>query len=285
VSSTDAVKKETRKKIYDTYDEVIVRLCPHPGHLVTEGKFSGKLSDVREDFKIHVDHIISDMLNNLHPKRISSNQILLCRELPDYVKEYVTLYENVKTSLPEAMTILETTEKICQENAKTKTIHYYKENMMSRIKARRMTKDDIIAWHNSCLRDAKKYFKKMYVMGKDDDIKKIGEDIMKSIDKEYQQFLCMSKEGGVLVLVTEFVKDVLKTFNINFGILNEIFFKNLFLVLGLGYILTTFMPFGGEIVAFMIRYTICFMGGMYLCIYLKDHESQKEIITDDKTIN
>jgi atlastin len=278
VSSMDTVKRETRKKIYDTYDNVVVRLCPHPGHLVTEGKFSGKLSDVRDDFKIHVDHIIKDLLKNLKPKKISSNQTLLCRELPDYVKEYVTLYENVKGSLPEAMTILETTEKICQENAKAKTIYYYKENMISRIKSKNMCKDDIAAWHNSCLRDAKKYFNKMYVMGKDDDIKKVRDDIMKTIEKEYQQFLLMSKEKNVIIIAIETIRDILKSLDINFDLLNEIFLKNSFLVLGLFYCLTSFIPFGGEFIASFIKYIFCVLIGAYLTVYLKDQEVKKDMI-------
>jgi len=82
---TDKIKIDTRKKIYDTYDDVVVRLCPHPGHLVTEGQFSGKLSEIRDDFKIHVEHIISEILDKIKPKRISGTQNLLCRELPKHI--------------------------------------------------------------------------------------------------------------------------------------------------------------------------------------------------------
>lgn len=163
--SMDNIKLETRKKIFDAYDNVVVRLCPHPGYIVTEGKFSGKMAEIREDFQIHIKHIINDMLKNIEPKRISNTQTLLCRELPVYMREYINLYENVKDNLPAAMTILETTEKICQDNAKTKTVHYYKEKMMTRLKSKALYKDDIVAWHNSCLRDSHKYFNRIFITG------------------------------------------------------------------------------------------------------------------------
>lgn len=278
LSIIDETKRETRKKIYNTYDDVVVRLCPHPGHLVTEGKFSGMLSDIRDDFKIHVDHIITRILNDLRPKRIGSNQILLCREFPNYVKEYVTLYDNVKASLPEAMTILETTEKICQENAKTKTIHHYRERMMSRIRETRMTRDDISAWHKSCLRDAQRYFNKLYVMGRDEDIVQIRKDILLLIENEYQQFLMMSREKNILYMALDAVKDFIMYLDINFDLLSELFIKNAFMILALSYIFTSFIPFGGEFIATIISYIICILSGIYICVYLKGRKDELERI-------
>ncbi|VBB17790.1 atlastin-2-like [Yasminevirus sp. GU-2018] len=277
--SIDKVKIDTRKKIHDTYDNVVVRLCPHPGHLVTEGKFSGRLSEVREDFMIHVEHIINQILKDLEPKRIGSNQALLCRELPNYLKEYVTLYENVKDALPEAMTILETTEKICQENAKTKTVHYYREKMMSRLRSRSMTKEDIEAWHKSCTREAQRYFNKLYIMGKDEDIKKIRDDIMRDIASEYQQCLLLAKEKNLFNIVYNGVTDLLRHLNLNVDFLSELFLKNSFLFMGVAYMFTVFLPFGGEFIASIIRYVVCMLAGMYLCIYLKEQKNSEAVVS------
>lgn len=212
----DDVKRETREKIFQTYDNVVVRLCPHPGHLVTENLFSGKLNDVREDFKIHVDNFIKKMLDDIQPKRISNHQILLCSELPKYIKEYITLYENTQGVLPEPRTILEITEKICQNNAKEKTVNQYKLRMTKRLKARAMSKEDIEVWHNECLREANKYFKKLYIMGKDTDINKIQEEIIKDINIEYEHYRLMTKDTNMLMILFTIIYELIKKIISNF---------------------------------------------------------------------
>jgi hypothetical protein len=267
-TNTDKVRLNTRNKIFNTYDEVVVKLCPHPGHLVTEGKFSGKMSEIRDDFKIHVEHIISDILATVNAKRISENQILLCSELPQYMKEYVLLYENVKNSLPHAMTILETTEKICHENAKTKTIQYYKDNMLLKIKSKSMTADDINAWHNNCMRESKKYFNKLYIMGKEEDISKTKMSILKDIDKEKEYFLMMSDDNStIFTTIFKGAFNYLDRFNIASYVspefLNNLLIKIVMIVLGFLYILSFFLPFG-DIIATVVKYLICLFCGIYL---------------------
>jgi atlastin len=290
-TNTDKVRLNTRKKIFNTYDEIVVKLCPHPGYLVTEGKFSGKLSEIRDDFKIHVEHIISNILMSVKAKRISETQTLLCSELPEYMKEYVMLYENVKSSLPHAMTILETTEKICHENAKTKTIQYYKDNMMLKIKSKSMTNDDINAWHDNCLRESRKYFNKLYIMGKEEDIVKTKTSIIKDIEKEKENFLMMSC-GNATIFTTLFrtTYDYLDKFNVrNFvsaEFLNNLLIKIIMSVLIFVYILSFFIPFG-DAIASIVKYLICLFCGIYLSS-LQNEVSCKKVIgtmlNEDKSI-
>jgi hypothetical protein len=250
-----------RKKILDTYDDVVVRLCPHPGHLVTEGKFSGRLTEVREDFLIHVDHIVRSILKNLKPKRISNDQDLLCRELPKYMKEYITLYENVKEALPEAMTILETTKKICQDNAKTKTVHFYKENMLSQIKTKKMTTEDIEAWHNNCFRESNKYFNRMYIMGKDEDIRKIKELVMIDINDEYSQFLLMAQNNRhIFDTMIDVANNYLKTISM----MDWFHTNNPLFILFFLFMFTKLLPMGGEFIVEIIKYSLCFACGMFM---------------------
>lgn len=277
INSMDKVKIDTRKKIFNTYDNVIVRLCPHPGHIVTEGKFSGKMTEIREDFKIHVEHIIGMMLKDLNPKKIGKSQILLCSELPYYLKEYVTLYDNVKNSLPAAMTLLETSEKICQDNAKTKTLHFYRDHMLSRIRTRVMTKEDIDAWHNNCMRESQKYFNKLYIMGKDDAIKQIRENIMKDIESEHCQYLSLAKEKTVFYVIFVSIVNFLKKFNLNFDVLSEAFLKNSFLVLGIAYVFTMFLPLGADLISSVIKYAVCILGGIYLCVFVRDQKNNEQL--------
>lgn len=293
---SDPVKIETRKKIYDTYDNVVVRLCPHPGYIVTEGKFSDRLSEVRKDFIIHVQHIIQKILLDIEPKRIGGNQILLCRELPEYLKGYIKLYENVKESLPEAMTILETTEKICQDNSVTKTLHFYKEMMISRIKTRHMIKEDIEAWHQCCYRDATKFFNKLYIMGDDVDIKNVRQHINDEIQKEYFYFLLMASEKNIVNIyclkifekILELGKRVSKKLNIKFNLLSELFLRNFSIILAISYIFSLFIPYpyGSELLCSLIKYAMFILLGIYICLYIeKDNvlleETQKNTLCDD----
>ena len=276
---TDKIKIDTRKKIYNTYDDVVVKLCPHPGHLVTEGQFSGKLSEIRDDFKIHVEHIIAEMMDKIKPKRISGTQNLLCRELPNYMQQYVMLYENVKDSLPEAMTILKTKKKICQENARTKTLHFYKDKMLSRLKSRSMSADDIEAWHKGCLREAQKFFKKMYIMGKDDDIESVKVIILNEIEYEHKQFLLMAQEKNLLISITNSLTQAINHISANYGsyINNYSLIQSGFIFLGIFYILSSFMPFGGDFLGMVLRHMACILCGILVCSNSGKQKQKMEI--------
>lgn len=260
----DNVKFETRKKLYDTYENVVVKLCPHPGYIVTEGKFSGRLSDIRDDFITHVEHIITGILRDVKPKKIGSSQVLLCRELPVYLKEYVRLYENVKESLPKALNILETTEKICQENARTKTVHHYKELMLLRIKNRSMSKEDIQVWHYSCVRESEKFFKRLYILGKDEDITNIKNLINADIANEFKNFLLMARDSNILALLENTFKTIFEYLHkIDMGKLINYVFNNILLFVIVTYIVISFIPLGEVI--FTIMKLLCFVFfGVYI---------------------
>lgn len=153
-------KLDTRKKIFDTYENVTVKLCPHPGHLVTEGKFSGNISEIREDFRLHVNHIIDDVLETIKPKRINDN-FLLCADLPEYMTRCVMLHENVRESLPKSISTLEGTEKIFNDDIVTKTLQHYQALLKNRTK----TSDISVSIHDLCVQETRCYFNKLYVMG------------------------------------------------------------------------------------------------------------------------
>jgi atlastin len=267
----DTNKIETRKKIYDTYDNVVVRLCPYPGYTVTEGHFTGNLSEVRDDFKMHIEYIISEILNNVQPKRISSSQKLLCDELPAYIKEYVVLYENVKVSLPEALNILETTEKICQDNAKNKTVYFYKERMMARIKNNPISKDEIDELHKKYSDDAQEFLNEMYIMGKEEDIEKVKIHTLNCINDEYQQFLLMACENNAMIVALNGIFDIIK--NINNYQIDADSVKNGFVILCFAYVFTMILPFGSEFLATIIKYIGCIFIGMLVCLYAKNQDN------------
>jgi atlastin len=210
--SKDDVKRNTRKRIMNTFDEVNVRLCPHPGHMVTEGVFTGKLDQVRKEFMIHMDYIIGDILSNLEPKRISSNIELICSDVPDFMRRYVDLYRNVKEDLPEPRTILETTSKISQTGAKTGTVGRYKQVMMEQIRNGDLTREEIETLHVSAKNRAYKYFNEMCVMGEDDEILSIMKSIDTEIDEEYTNFLRMAVERNLMFRVNQLITMVIRYF-------------------------------------------------------------------------
>ena len=229
-----------------------------------------------EDSVEHMVDEIHEMLEDIKPKRISNHQVLLCRELPKYIKEYIILYENTQDSLPKARTILETTEKICQENAKTKTIHYYKTHMSNRLKNMSMTKEDINAWHKECLRESKKYFNKLYIMGEDDSIQIIQKEILKEIENEYDSYLLIARENSIFNYIINYGTNVLRIFNFGFCFMNKSILKFFLLLCFVFYVGTLFFPLCGEIAISCLKYIICLLIGMYVCTCQKENNDDSK---------
>ena len=182
-------QKETRQKIFNIYNNVLVRLCPHPGHLVTENKFSGRLTDVRQDFKLHVGDIINRMLLSIKPKKILNGQYLLCRDFPSYLQQCINLYDNIEDTLPQTMTQLETTVKISQTKAIHDTVLRYINKMNKYINSKDSNNLNISTYHTDCKRDAIKYFNKLYIMGNDEERKTTYQDMITEITNEYNIIL------------------------------------------------------------------------------------------------
>jgi atlastin len=215
-------KHKTRNKLSNTFDKINVRLCPHPGHLVTEGLFSGNLNNVREEFKIHIDYIISDILKNLESKRISSNMNLICSDVPEFMQKYVELYRNIKESLPESRTILETTSKISQTGAKTNTVKQYKQKMLKFIKLNSPDSEEIKCFHNNARDQAYNYFNSIFIMGEEDEIKLVMSLIESEIEEELKRFLLMSVNKNLLYRVNQIVNIIIQNIMILFNMdLNE----------------------------------------------------------------
>lgn len=287
----DAIKRETREKIFNTYDNVVVRLCPHPGYLVTENKFSGKLSDVRKEFKVHVHHFINKMLSDIKPKRITNRQTLRLKDLPNYMKGYINLYDNIKENLPEPLTILETTEKICQENARTNTIHTYKENMRNGLKGKRLNVDEIKVLHKSCLRKAKRFFNELYIMGSDTDVKIIKVQILTDIDKEYNGFLMMARENSMFNVVLDSFLNLLSNLNIDLKALcmNSLTSDGIkmlvMIIIGAYVLLNMFSPlcpvFILDTLFGAFRLGLCFLAGAFFVIQAKNKNEENNTKTND----
>jgi len=180
-------QKETRQKIFDIYNNVLVRLCPHPGHLVTENKFSGRLKDVREDFKLHVNDIINKMLLSIKPKKLLNEQELLCRDFPSFLKKCIGLYDNIENTLELTMTNLKTTAKVSQSKAIQDTVLRYTNKMNKYINLKDSKNLNIEVYHTDCKRDAIKYFNKLYIMGNEEERKSTYNKMIQEILNKYNK--------------------------------------------------------------------------------------------------
>lgn len=273
-NNLDQNKKETRDKIINTFNNIDVKLCPHPGYAVTEQSFNGNISDIRPEFIFHVNHIIKNILNEIKIKKMNDGTQLLCRELPNYMQMYISLYEDIKDKLPEPLTILETTEKICRENSKTKTIHHYRNSMLMKIQQNDMTKDEIETCHNICLPLSMEYFDSLIIIGDKNYVSVLRNEIVKIINSEYESFILMAKERSLFNFIMYYV-DTLKQY-INFDLLNFSLIKNILSVLCIFFILFSF-PFIMDTLFSIIKYAIILSFATYFCLQIANATNDKKI--------
>lgn len=265
----DQNKIDTRNKINNTFTDITVKLCPHPGYFVTEQSFSGKISEIRPEFVMHIYHIIETILSELKPKKIGSDN-LLCSELTNYMKQYISLYEDVKNKLPEPLTILEITEKICRENSKSKTILFYRNTMLKRLQKNDMTSEEIKEYHNECFNNTIIYFESLIVMGNIDTLKS---DIINEIKCEYDNFLLMAKEKTFIYHITNHVNNLVNKFKKYFSIETLNMIKNIMICMCIIFILFAF-PTIFEFVLSIIKYVIILSSVSFFLIQVNQTNSK-----------
>lgn len=101
--------QQLRKHIRSCFNKIQCYLMPHPGLKVsTNLHFDGKLSDISDDFKEHLKIFVPNLLSRhtLIVKQINGQKIL-CRELLEYFKVYVKMYQG--DELPEPKSMLQAT--------------------------------------------------------------------------------------------------------------------------------------------------------------------------------
>ena len=203
------VKSDTRRKIMNTFDKVNVRLCPHPGHLVTEGVFTGNLSSIRKEFMIHVEYIISDVLSNLEAKRVSPDTYLMYSDVPEFMQRYVDLYRNIKDTLPEPKTILETATKISQSTAKSNVLTKYKSIMMDAVRSKDLTKEEMLKIHNNAKSISMNYYNKIRIIGDKPDLIELRNIINKEISQEYEVFSKIAIDMNMMYVLSKISNTVM----------------------------------------------------------------------------
>jgi len=98
-----------RRHLRTCFKKIDGFLMPHPGLVVaTSPKFDGRLKDIEESFKEHVQVFVSSLLatDNLVVKEINDSPIT-GKELVEYFKAYVKMYQG--DELPEPKSMLQAT--------------------------------------------------------------------------------------------------------------------------------------------------------------------------------
>ncbi|XP_064465046.1 atlastin-2-like [Ornithodoros turicata] len=99
---------ELRENIRNSFSEVKCFLLPRPGDAVENAGFDGRLRDISEDFKYHLENLMSYLLSpeRLVPKKING-RIVTCKELVCMFQTYFTIFN--QKELPQPMSVFNAT--------------------------------------------------------------------------------------------------------------------------------------------------------------------------------
>lgn len=267
----DFMSDNSEDKIMKIFDRVNVRLCPHPGHLVTEGEFTGNLNSIRKEFLLHVEYIIGDILSNLEPKKIvldkNNRKNLLFSDVPEFMQRHVDLYRNIN-KLAEPKTILETTTKMSQNIAKTYIIEQYKKNMIDALGSKKLTKDEIHKIHMASRTSAMSYYNKIRMMGNTREIMDIKNKIEREILQEYYVFAKMASDKNIWYLLSRTSNKIIEYIiprNINLQYINIFFFALLFFGNILIFLSNIFLPsYLSYFINYILNTVLCITLGMVI---------------------
>ncbi|CAG0891478.1 unnamed protein product [Darwinula stevensoni] len=122
--------KKVKEDIKLCFSKLNCFLMPHPGEKVAgDPNFSGCLSDIKEDFKDQLCHLVPQLLSpeNLVLKTIAG-QPITCKQLFQYFKSYVGVYNN-REETPEPKGFFEATAEVQHRNAHDEAVDRYSEQM------------------------------------------------------------------------------------------------------------------------------------------------------------
>ncbi|XP_053567931.1 atlastin-2 isoform X1 [Bombina bombina] len=97
--------QNVRKHIHSCFTNIGCFLLPHPGlKVATNRDFDGRLADIDSDFKGELHALIPLLLapENLVEKEISGSKVT-CRELLEYFKAYIKIYQGEELPHPKSM--------------------------------------------------------------------------------------------------------------------------------------------------------------------------------------
>lgn len=96
--------RRVRNHINNSFEEINCFLMPHPGMVVQNGRFTGNLNQIEDDFINCAKHFVPMILetNNLIIKKING-RVVRGRELFAYINSYWTLFMDDNIPTPQSM--------------------------------------------------------------------------------------------------------------------------------------------------------------------------------------
>uniref|UniRef100_A0A7E4ZT60 GB1/RHD3-type G domain-containing protein n=1 Tax=Panagrellus redivivus TaxID=6233 RepID=A0A7E4ZT60_PANRE len=183
--------RQLREQIKTSFESIQCFLMPHPGLKVARDQyFRGELNEIEEDFQANLKVLIPSLLdsNNLVVKTVNGLPIT-CRELLQYFKSYVDIFQG--ENMPEPKTMLQATAEANNLAAVASAKALYTRNMEEICggDAAYLNTETLQAEHNRCLNDAVQLFKKTRKMGGTEFSIVFLERLDEDINEQYKHFV------------------------------------------------------------------------------------------------
>ncbi|CAI4227833.1 unnamed protein product [Auanema sp. JU1783] len=181
--------QQLRKHIKSCFAQINSFLLPHPGlKIATNPAFDGKLTEIEPEFKQQLSILVPRLLdsNNITVKEINGQKIT-CRELLEYFKAYVKVFQGEK--LPEPKTMLMATAEANNLAAVANARAVYEKRMEEICGGDTpyMSTSELSNEHERCRNEAIREFRNARKMGGTDFslafLERLEQDLIESYDK------------------------------------------------------------------------------------------------------
>ncbi|VDM95599.1 unnamed protein product [Thelazia callipaeda] len=208
--------QQLRRHIRSCFEQISCFLMPHPGLKVsTSPLFHGQTNEIENEFLQQLRIFVPCLLNsgNMVLKQINGQEIT-CRELVEYFKAYVTIFQGEDLPEPKSM-LMATAEANNLAAVSTSKAHYVKK--MEDVcggDAPYMSSADLAAEHERCYKEAIHMFKSTRKMGGTEFSEKFLEKLDVDIEEQYESFIKVNNSKNLFksmrtpaVLVTFMIFD------------------------------------------------------------------------------
>ncbi|KAK3597413.1 hypothetical protein CHS0354_040147 [Potamilus streckersoni] len=188
--------QQIRKHIKSCFSKISCFLMPHPGlRVATNPQFDGKLTDIELDFKEQLRTFVPGLLSaeNLVVKEINGQQIT-CRELVEYFKAYIKIYQGEE--LPEPKSMLQATAEANNLAAVSSAKILYSREMEEVCGGDKpyLHESHLEAEHRRIKEKALSHFRSARKMGGPEFSKAFAEQLEVEVDEQYENF-CKHNES------------------------------------------------------------------------------------------
>lgn len=221
--------QQLRHHLHSCFSKISCFLMPHPGlKVATNPNFDGRLADIAEEFKIHVQEFISSLLSPgfLVVKEINGSTIT-GKELIEYFKAYIKIFQGV--DLPEPKSMLEATAEANNLAAVANAKDHYVKQMELKCGGGKpfLHPEALQKEHSLCRQDSVQLFESIRKMGGKEKSKVYLERLEKEIAELHRNYISHNSSKSlyasfqtpfILILLLAALYIVLKLFElIGFG--------------------------------------------------------------------